>query len=164
MADLYRQTAQFAELDATYLAGLFSCFYPVSVSDEFRAHYPNAPGKLRETILLMSKLLDKYYKAEQDAYLITGSNYDICYDLLPYVLLWCESKDEGTCKEIIQQVKTETGLFIGEFVKALLKINAVAMEFERVCEATGNMQLLEKIRKIPQMTLKYIATSQSLYL
>ena len=164
MAELYRQTAQFAELDATYLAGLFSCFYPVSVSDEFRAHYPNAPGKLRETILLMSKLLDKYYKAEQDAYLITGSNYDICYDLLPYVLLWCESKDEGTCKEIIQQVKTETGLFIGEFVKALLKINAVAIEFERVCEATGNMQLLEKIRKIPQMTLKYIATSQSLYL
>jgi superfamily II RNA helicase len=164
MADLYRQTVQFAELDATYLAGLFSCFYPVSVSDEFRAHYPNAPGKLRETILLMSKLLDKYYKAEQDAYLITGSNYDICYDLLPYVLLWCESKDEGTCKEIIQQVKTETGLFIGEFVKALLKVNAVAMEFERVCEATGNMLLLEKIRKIPQMTLKYIATSQSLYL
>jgi hypothetical protein len=83
---------------------------------------------------------------------------------LPYVLLWCESKDEGTCKEIIQQVKTETGLFIGEFVKALLKVNAVAIEFERVCEATGNMLLLEKIRKIPQMTLKYIATSQSLYL
>jgi superfamily II RNA helicase len=164
MADLYRQTAQFAELDATYLAGLFSCFYPVSVNDEFRAHYPNAPLKLRETILLMGKLLDKYYKAEQDAYLITGSNYDICYDLLPYVLLWCESKDEGTCKEIIQQVKTETGLFIGEFVKALLKVNAVAIEFERVCEATGNMLLLEKIRKIPQMTLKYIATSQSLYL
>ena len=164
MADLYAQTLQFGNLDATYLAGLFSCFYPVSVNDEFRAHYPNAPLKLRETILLMGKLLDKYYKAEQDAYLITGSNYDICYDLLPYVLLWCESNDEGRCKEIIQQVKTETGLFIGEFVKALLKVNAVAMEFERVCEATGNMQLLEKIRKIPQMTLKYIATSQSLYL
>jgi superfamily II RNA helicase len=164
MADLYAETLQFGNLDATYLAGLFSCFYPVSVNDEFRAHYPNAPGKLRETILRMSKLLDKYYKAEQDAYLITGSNYDICYDLLPYVLLWCESNDEGRCKEIIQQVKTETGLFIGEFVKALLKVNAVAMEFERVCEATGNMLLLEKIRKIPQMTLKYIATSQSLYL
>ena len=164
MADLYLQTLQFADLDATYLAGLFSCFYPVSVNDEVRAHYPNAPGKLRETILLMGKLLDKYYKAEQDAYLITGSNYDICYDLLPYVLFWCESNDEETCKKIIQQVKTETGLFIGEFVKALLKVNAVAMEFERVCEATGNMLLLEKIRKIPQMTLKYIATSQSLYL
>jgi len=164
MADLYLQTLQFADLEASYLAGLFSCFYPVSVNDEVRAHYPNAPGKLRETILLMGKLLDKYYKAEQDAYLITGSNYDICYDLLPYVLFWCESNDEETCKKIIQQVKTETGLFIGEFVKALLKVNAVAMEFERVCEATGNMLLLEKIRKIPQMTLKYIATSQSLYL
>ena len=77
---------------------------------------------------------------------------------------WCESKDEISCKKIIQEVKEHTGIFVGEFVKALLKVNAIALEFERVCEMTQNIVLLEKLRTIPSMTLKYIATSQSLYL
>jgi len=61
-------------------------------------------------------------------------------------------------------VKKYTGCFIGEFVKALLKVNAIAQEFERVCDIDNNMVLLEKLRAIPKLTLKYIATSQSLYL
>jgi hypothetical protein len=45
-----------------------------------------------------------------------------------------------------------------------LKVNAIAQEFEKICEMTQNMELLEKLREIPRLTLKYIATSQSLYL
>jgi hypothetical protein len=77
---------------------------------------------------------------------------------------WCESDDELTCKTIIRDLKTETGLFVGEFIKALLKINAVAQELERVCELVQNIALLAQLRQIPTLTLKYIATNQSLYL
>ena len=161
MADLYFGTNKFASLDAAQLAGLFSCFYPLNVSDEFRTHYSSL---LNELTLHMKERLDYYLKAEQDLFLLTGANYDIAYDLLPYVIQWCDSTDEATCKLLIQKVKNQTGTFIGEFVKALLKVNAIALEFERVCEATQNIVLLEKLREIPKLTLKYIATSQSLYL
>lgn len=163
MADLYFGTNKFAALDSAQLAGLFSCFYPVNVSDEFKSHHCRHTS-MHEITLYMAERLDYYLKAEEKAYLLTGANYDIAYDLLPYVIQWCDAGDEVTCKQILQMVKAQTGVFIGEFVKALLKINAIALEFERVCEMTANITLLEKLREIPKLTLKYIATSQSLYL
>ena len=150
-------------MDAAQLAGLFSCFYPLNVSDELRAHLCGYSA-MREITLQMKEHLDKYLKCEQDAFLLTGANYEIAYDLLPYVIQWCDSSDEVTCKLILQKVKAETGTFIGEFVKALLKVNAIALEFERVGELVGDIVLLQKMREIPKLTLKYIATSQSLYL
>ena len=113
----------------------------------------------------LSGFLDHYQNCETIAKISSGSQYEIYYDLLPFVIEWCNSADdELQCKIIIQTIKDTTGVFLGEFIKALLKVNAIAQEFERVCEATYNMALLEKIRSIPKMTLKYIATSQSLYL
>ena len=54
-------------------------------------------------------------------------------------------------------------MFAGEFVKAVLKINNIAAEVERVAEFVGNLVIVEKTRSISAMTLKYIATNQSLY-
>jgi superfamily II RNA helicase len=163
LADLYYGTNKFASLDAAQLAGLFSCFYPVAVSDEMRVNLCGYSA-MSEITLQMKERLDYYLKCEQDTFLMTGANYDITYDLLPHVLAWCDSQNEVDCKLTIQTMKKQTGIFIGEFVKALLKINAIALEFERVCELSQNMVLLEKLREIPTLTLKYIATSQSLYL
>ena len=162
MTDLYFGTNKFASLDAAQIAGLFSCFYPINVSDELRCINPQ--HSLREITMYMRERLDLYLKCEQDVFLFTGANYEMSYDLMSYVVLWCDSTDEITCKQIIQKVKNDTGVFIGEFVKALLKVNAIAQEFERICEMTQNIVLLEKLREIPRLTLKYIATSQSLYL
>ena len=162
LADLYVNLHKFASLDASQLAGLFSCFYPLNVSDELRTHI--CTDSIRDITFFTKQLLTHYFKAEQDAFLLTGANYDIAYDLVPFVIQWCDSPDELTCKQLLQEVKKQTGCFTGEFVKALLKVNAIAQEFERVCEMTQNMVLLEKLRAIPKLTLKYIATSQSLYL
>jgi hypothetical protein len=162
MAEMYQaDDALLADLSPAELAGLFSCFYPVAVNEEMRAH---RPIELCSILATVAERLAYYEKAELAAMLETGATYDLYYDLLPFVLQWCESEDEIQCKGIIQELKAKTGLFIGEFVKALLKVNAVAMEFERVCELTGNVAFLEKLRSIPKLTLKYIATSQSLYL
>ena len=161
MTDLYYKMGKFDSLDASELAGLFSCFYPVSVSDEFKAHKPPAIG---DVIMYMSKMLGHYLCCEEDMFLNTGANYEISYDLLPYVIKWCDATDENECKSVIQEMKKHTGVFVGEFVKALMKVNAVALEFERVCESTQNIALLEKLRTVPSLTLKYIATTQSLYL
>jgi hypothetical protein len=160
MADLYFKTEQFAGLSSAELAGLFSCFYPLSVSDDLKVHNP--PNKTLYKILLTD--LQRYQESEEAGYLNTGSQYEVSYDLLPLVENWCSAETETECKVIIQGMKEQTGTFLGEFIKALLKVNAIAAEFEQVCELTQNIALLEKIREIPRLTLKYIATNQSLYL
>ena len=165
ITDLYIKTNQFSTLSSAELAGLFSCFYPLNVSDDKKAHLPAVDGEFVNMFKDLSGFLDHYQNCETIAKISSGSQYEIYYDLLPFVIEWCNSADdELQCKIIIQTIKDTTGVFLGEFIKALLKVNAIAQEFERVCEATYNMALLEKIRSIPKMTLKYIATSQSLYL
>jgi superfamily II RNA helicase len=160
MTNLYYKTNQFAELSATDLAGFFSCFYPLNVSDEYKIYH--SPDRLLYTQLLDA--LQIYQKKEEASYLNTGSTYELYYDLVEYVRRWCDSQNELECKLLIQEMKTQTGIFLGEFIKALLKINAIAAEFEQVCEITQNMALLEILREIPKLTLKYVATNQSLYL
>jgi hypothetical protein len=58
---------------------------------------------------------------------------------------------------------TNKEIFLGEFVKALLKINNISSEFEQISEMTGNIAFLSKLKEIPNMTLKYVVTNQSLY-
>ena len=57
----------------------------------------------------------------------------------------------------------EKGIFLGEFVKAVLKINNISSEIEKVAEMIGNVTLLSKIRQIPGLTMKFVVTNQSLY-
>jgi hypothetical protein len=188
MSDIY---PSLTELSAVDLAGLFSCFsggHPLTpdLVGEGVPGYAGVVGggcagalgaacagaleagasatDLTSLIATMQQRLDHYLKCEQENFLVTGANYELSSHLLPYVIDWCKSNDELHCKEIIKAVKTHTGIFVGEFVKALLKINAIAQEFERICESTQNIILLEKMRLIPKLTLKYIATNQSLYL
>jgi hypothetical protein len=57
----------------------------------------------------------------------------------------------------------EKGIFLGEFVKALLKINNIAAEIASIAEKMGNMNLLALLKSIPDKILKYVVTNQSLY-
>ena len=75
---------------------------------------------------------------------------------------WCLMDDENSCQKLIKFAKT-FDIFLGEFVKALLKINNIAHELESICELTENLSLLEKLKKIPNLTLKYVVTNESLY-
>ena len=58
----------------------------------------------------------------------------------------------------------EKEISIGDFNKALLKIVTMAKELSNVCEEMGQIELLHKLGQIEPMILKYVTTSQSLYL
>jgi hypothetical protein len=64
---------------------------------------------------------------------------------------------------LLQKLSAEKEIFLGEFVKALLKINNISSEMEKISEQMGNIAFLSKLREIPNMTLKYVVTNQSLY-
>jgi hypothetical protein len=52
---------------------------------------------------------------------------------------------------------------VGDFNKAMLKIVTISKELGRVSEEHGFIDLLYKLNQIEKMVLKYITTSQSLY-
>ena len=90
-------------------------------------------------------------------------DYNIQYDLINYVIDWCSSENVEDCKLILQKLGDEKEQFLGEFVRALLKINNISRELEKIAELTGNIEFLSKLKEIPNMTLKYVVTNQSLY-
>lgn len=55
------------------------------------------------------------------------------------------------------------GLSTGDFIKSIIKICNISKELEKVCEIMENMALLEKLKKIPELILKSIATNQTIY-
>jgi hypothetical protein len=100
---------------------------------------------------------------EMQSLINTGSDYNIHYDLIDLVLQWLDCENITECKLFLFKLENEKGIFLGEFVKALLKINNISSEMEKIAEVTGDMEFLSKLREIPTMTLKYVVTNQSLY-
>ena len=152
------------DLTSRQLVAVFSCFTNVSVQDELKALLPKSDNKTIENMVVKIKeMYDEYQQKELKNKINTGTDYNIHFDLLDYVIKWCDCDSIEECKFLLQTLEKEKGIFLGEFVKALLKINNISSEMEKVAELTGNIQFLSKLKEVPTMTLKYVVTNQSLY-
>ena len=146
------------------LIGLFSCFTNISVNDDFKNFICKTDNKILENIINNIKVkLDYFLDFENNNRIKTGTDYNIHYDLINYVISWCDCDDISKCKFLLQTLEKEKGVFLGEFVKALLKINNISSEMKLMAESIGNIVLLNKLKEIPSLTLKYVVTNQSLY-
>jgi hypothetical protein len=58
---------------------------------------------------------------------------------------------------------SEKSISIGDFTKAILKISTITKELINVCEQNDLIEFMYKLSQIDGMILKYIATTQSLY-
>jgi hypothetical protein len=87
---------------------------------------------------------------------------EIHYALIEFMKEWTESETEEDCKRVLQAMK-EKGISVGEFVKAILKINNMAREMEMCAEMSGQLEWKNTLKNIQRMTMKYVATNQSLY-
>lgn len=152
------------QLSSKQLVALFSCFTNIRVQDDFRENNPNSDDKkVNDIVNQVEKMYFEYKDKEIKRNINTGFDYEIHYDLLNFVENWCECESIEDCKLVLQELGEKKEIFLGEFVKALLKINNIAAEFEKIAEMTGNIEFLSKLREIPNMTLKYVVTNQSLY-
>ena len=80
-------------------------------------------------LIEMAKMqLDHYYNGEIRTNIFSGASYDIHFDLADECLRWSDCKTESECEQFLTDLQKEKGIFIGEFVKAILKINAMAKE------------------------------------
>ena len=135
------------------------------MSDDVKCITPHSKDKTVEKIIYTTKeLYDEYVSIEDRENIVTGTECDIHYDLTDYCADWCDCENVEDCKRLLQSLEYEKQIFLGEFVKALMKINNIACEMEKIAELTGRIDFLSTLREIPRLTMKYVVTNQSLYI
>jgi superfamily II RNA helicase len=158
------ETKMLHNLEPKELVGLLSCFTNICVQEEKRNIIPNTENiKVKNVILLIDKLYKDQEQYENKNMIEIGFDYSIHFDLIDYIIKWCECENETDCKEVLQQISFEKDIFLGEFIKAILKINNITSEMEKIAEMLGDIDFLSTLKSVPQLTLKYVATNQSLY-
>jgi superfamily II RNA helicase len=116
--------------------------------------------------ILLTKVTDKYEDErtnEQLHGINSGFDYQYHYELVEYIKDWIVCNSEEECKAILQKMSTEKDIFLGEYVKALLKINNIVEEMKVVAELLNNIEMLQQLTRIPELLLKFVVTNQSLY-
>ena len=155
---------QLDHLSSAQLVAFFSCFTNISVQEDLKTLVPQTQDQaVKKMVTLIGDKYNSYQDAELKRGINTGLDYSIHYDLLEYTNEWTNASDVESCKFLLQKIGSEKEIFLGEFVKALLKINNISCEMEKIAEMTGNIEFLSKLKEIPGMTLKYVVTNQSLY-
>jgi len=146
------------------LVAIFSCFTNITVSDDCKSFIPNSQDKsVKDIVNIIQHKYMNYVDKEKQYEMNSGLDYSMHFDLLDYVIKWCDCECIDDCKFVLQHLQEEKEIFLGEFVKALLKINNISCELEKIAENIGNISLLSKLKEIPVLTLKYVVTNQSLY-
>jgi len=167
LTELLIDTNYFDAFENHDIVAILSCFSGIRVKEDNKILSTSLLTEntlLNNTINKVKEYLDKYFDDEVKFNIYSGENYEINYDLVLPFLKWCESENEIECKQILSQCEQEKEIFIGEFVKALLKVNNIVNELKNIAECVGNVEFLHKLSKIPDMTLKFVATNQSLYI
>jgi len=149
---------------AKELVGILSCFTNISVQEEKRNYLPVSNYvNVKECVENIYNMYQKQSNIEIKNMIETGIDYSMHFDLIDYIIKWCECENDVECKLILQQISIEKDIFLGEFVKAILKINNITAEMEKIAELLGDMEFLSMLKQVPQLTLKFVATTQSLY-
>jgi hypothetical protein len=120
---------------------------------------------LQNTIKEMNNQYKYIQNIEITSEIHTGIIYDdaLIFDIIDDSMEWCECCNETECKIFIQTKIADKGISVGDFTKAILKIATIVKEISGICEEIQHLDLLYKLNQIENMVLKYITTSQSLY-
>jgi superfamily II RNA helicase len=155
---------KFDQFSTKEIAGILSCFTNVKVSDNLKSVVPTSKNpEVKQFIKELDELYETHCNLEVKNKINTGTDYSMNFDLTDYLIQWCECVSEPDCKLLLQQLSQEKDIFLGEFVKAVLKIANIAAEMDKVAELLGDIELLQKLRGVPGLLLKFVATNQSLY-
>ena len=166
MADfIIRQEKSVEKLTAQDFAVIFSIFTSIRLSEEDKVYSFNNINITDETKLMLKKITGtlRYWKDIEINAFNNVDHYNIQYDICELVNKWCLCKNQNDCNAVFKELRY-WGIFLGDFIKAILKINTIANEIEKAAILLENLSLVQKMKEIPRLTLKSIMTNKSLYL
>ena len=157
-------SGKFKQFGAKEIVGILSCFTNISVLEEKRYILPRSDYiKVNDCVTEINDMYQKQLELELKNQIDTGIDYSIHFDLIDYSIKWCETNNDVDCKILLNEIGENKDIFLGEFIKAILKINNITSEMEKVAEFMGDLEFLSVLKQVPQLTLKFVATNQSLY-
>lgn len=166
MTTLMKQNNMFEDIDSHQLIGLFACFTNVNVNKECKRLFPHSDDEfLKQIICNTSEWMTEYEDLENMQGIQSGIDYQdaLNFDMPDLSITWANCDNETECKSFVQQIGYEKGISIGDFTKAMMKISTISRELGVIAEMEGHIGLLHKLKEIDGVLLKYITTSQSLY-
>jgi hypothetical protein len=171
MAKCVKEWSAFADFSVQQIVGFLACFVDVKVPEEYRAEYPKSKDTfLQFRITEMQSMFQRFEQEELDVRADTGIQYKNAaqFDLIDEFIEWTKCEDEYACKSFLQRLSnSEKAVSAGDFAKAGMKICALAKELEQAVSLSleeGSVEAKHKLSQIDGRVLKYITTTQSLYL
>ena len=148
----------FEQYGVETIAGIFSCFTNISCND----HENKINYQCKNILDDLQCIINEYYDIENLNNIDISERYTFHTYIVNEVIDWCEADNEVQCKEITASLYENKNIFLGEFVKAILKINNIADELLKLHELP--VSLHHKLSSIRESTQKHIVTNQSLYI
>ena len=159
------KTLEMLEIDE-FIAFL-SCFNDTKVSDDykiFNIDNMTITNKLKNVINSLKTNIDNITGIECLYNINTNTaNLELSYDLIPYILKWINAENEESCRLILEELN-KLGIFVGDFSKALLKINNICNELNETFELINNVNMAYITSLVSDKILKFVVTNQSLYI
>lgn len=161
VADCFRD---WFDLTPKQIVGLLSCFTDVKVNEDSRSSIPTTTDQtIKNRITDLETAFHRYEDIERARR--TDPAYDyanpLIYDMIDYMMNWCDCTTEDECKIFMDEINVLCST--GDFTKAIMKISAIVKELVSVCEKNGYVDFMHTLSKIDHLILKYVATTQSLY-
>jgi hypothetical protein len=165
-ADLFHAWNWFHDFSVEQLIGFLAVYTDVKIDEESKAWQIKIDDPFLNTRL--NKVIKEYLfyeNMEDDHGLKTGINYRTAlnYDMPELLMEWIKTDSQEDCKWFIQTRLQDKGISIGDFTKAVMKISTIAKEWSNIAEQFSQVELLHKLAQIDGKILKYVTTSQSLY-
>ena len=118
----------FDNLNAIEIASIISCFTNLHLSDEQSVLVISsirAPDKVKDVIGQIKAAYNKYFDILTKLKLDIVENYQMHFNMVELTIKWCNALDNESCMKIIQEAKS-FDISLGDFVKAILKINNIS--------------------------------------
>jgi antiviral helicase SKI2 len=153
-------------LNTESIVSVLSCFTNLRLADEqsvLSVDAIDAPIDIKKAVKQVIKCYNKYTDILNLLRISNVEQRDMHFNLCELSYKWCICHDEMSCKALLKECK-KYDIGLGDFVKAILKINNIGKELENIATIANDLELLGKLKKIPDLTLKFCITNQSLYL
>jgi len=166
IAETITATHYFRDFTTKQLVGFLSTLADIKVPEDLRYSIPHTDDtKVKALVIDFAKLYQEYDAKENETDMRTGIHYEdvLKYDIIDDSMRWTECANEEDCKWFIQTRLSEKQISTGDFAKAMMKISAISRELSALAEEMGEVEFLKKLSGVDGLILKYIATTQSLY-
>ncbi len=163
MLDKYQM---FHSFDLCQIISILAIFCEVNINADVIRNIPYSDDN---SVLSVFNDLDSWTKEFEDLEykerIQSGYDYEhiLCFNMPELTMLWVNCENEGQCKEFLEYIRSEYGISVGDFTKAMIKITTINREISAIAEMQNNIDCLHKLKQVDSQVLKYITSCQSLY-